>query len=66
MRYKIKWKSGDEGPLTPEIFDTEDAAKGRVRQLVNQHPRDLVVDVWNEDETWQIVTQAGIAEWCKA
>lgn len=52
--------------MTPEIFDTEGAAKERVRQLVNQHPRHLEVDVWNEDETWQIVTPAGIAEWCKA
>jgi hypothetical protein len=66
MRYKVKWKSGGDGPLTPETFDTEGAAKARVRQLVNQHPRDLQVDVWNEDETWQIVTPAGIAEWCKA
>ena len=66
MRYKVKWKSGGQGPLMPEIFDTEGAAKERVRQLVNQHPRHLEVDVWNEDETWQIVTPAGIAEWCKA
>jgi hypothetical protein len=66
MRYKVKWKSGDEGPLAPELFDTEDGAKGRVRQLLNQHHDRLVADVWNEDETWQIVSPAGIADWCKA
>jgi hypothetical protein len=66
MRYKVKWKARGEGPITPEIFDSEDAAKARVRQLINEHPRDLVIDVWDEDETWQIVTSAGIAEWCKA
>jgi hypothetical protein len=65
MRYKVKWRTGSEGPLAPELFDLEDAAKARVRQLIGQHRSGLVVDVWNEDETWQIVTPAGIAEWIR-
>ena len=66
MRLKVKWRIGDEGPLAPEVFDTEDAAKERVRQLLTEHRDQVTVDVWNEQETWQIVSPAGVEEWSKA
>ena len=65
VRYKVKWRIADRGPLAPEEFDNIDQAKERVRQLLAEH-QDAVVDVWNMDETWQIVSPAGVAEWCKA
>jgi hypothetical protein len=65
VRYKLKWKAAFDGPLSPEMFETEEAAKTRARELISQHPQGLVLDVWNEAETWQIVTPAGMADWCK-
>jgi hypothetical protein len=65
VRFKVKWRRGNDGPLAPEVFDTEDQAKERVRQLLAEH-QDNVVDVWNEEETWQIVSPAGVAEWSRA
>jgi len=64
MRYKIKWNVGGTGPLTPELCDSEESAKNRVRQSISERRAGLVVDLWNEDETWQIVTSAGVKEWC--
>jgi hypothetical protein len=64
MRYKLKWRADGAGPLTPETFDTEDQAKVRARELLAAQGTAVVIDVWNEDETWQIVTPAGVAEWC--
>jgi hypothetical protein len=66
MRYKVKWRAGGEGPLAPEIFDTEEQAKERVRRLLAEHRDHVVVDVWNEQETWQIVSPAGVEEWSRA
>ena len=66
MRYKVKWRVGNDGPLSPEIFDTEDQTKERVRQLIAEHQDRVVVDVWNEQETWQIVSPAGVVDWCKS
>src|SRR5262249_26040143 len=66
MRYKVKWRVGDEGPLAPELLENEDAAKERARRLIQCHGENLIIDVWNEDETWQIVTGAGVAAWCGA
>jgi hypothetical protein len=66
MRYKVKWRVGTAGPLMPELCESEDSAKDRVRELIKHYPEGLAVDVWNENETWQIVTPAGAAEWCKA
>ncbi len=65
MRYKVKWRIADDGPLAPEEFENIDQAKERVRQLLAEH-QDAVVDVWNMDETWQVVSPAGVADWCKA
>jgi hypothetical protein len=65
VRFKVKWRKGNDGPLAPEVFDTEDQAKERVRQLLAEH-HDMIVDVWNEEETWQIVSPAGVAEWSRA
>ena len=64
MRYKLKWRADGTGPLTPETFDTEDQAKSRARELLAAQGTAVVIDVWNEDETWQIVTPAGVAGWC--
>jgi hypothetical protein len=66
MRYKIKWRSGGDGPLAPELFDDDPSAKARVRELLGTYGTNVTIDVWNESETWRIVTSAGIAEWCKA
>lgn len=60
MRYKLKWRADGTGPLTPETFDTEDQAKSRARELLAAQGTAVVIDVWNEDETWQIVTPAGV------
>ena len=64
MRYKLKWRAHGTEPLTPETFDTEDQAKARARELLAAQGTAVVIDVWNDDETWQIVTPAGVAEWC--
>jgi hypothetical protein len=64
MRYKLKWRAHGTGPLTPEEFDTEDQAKARTRELLAAHGTAVVIDVWNEDETWQIVAPAGVAVCC--
>ena len=65
MRYKLKWRAGEEGPLQPEIFNTMDAAKMRARQLLTEYGDRATIDIWNEDETWQIVSPAGVADWVK-
>jgi hypothetical protein len=64
MRYKLKWRADRTGQLTPETFDTEDPAKSRARELLAAQGTAVVIDVWNEDETWQIVTPAGVAGCC--
>lgn len=65
MRYKIKWRSDGQGPLKPEILDTVEATKARVRELLAQFGDGATIDVWNEDETWQIVSHSGVADWSK-
>jgi hypothetical protein len=65
VRFKVKWRTEGEGPLAPEVFESEDQAKERVRQLLAEH-HGVVVDVWNEEETWQIVSPAGVEEWSRA
>jgi hypothetical protein len=66
MRYKLKWRADGTGPLAPETFDAEDHAKARARELLAAQGAAVVIDIWNEDETWQIVTPAGVTEWCAA
>lgn len=66
MRYKVKWRADGEEPLQPEAFDSEDAAKARTRELLAKYASRVTIGIWNEDETWQIVTQAGVADWCGA
>lgn len=63
MRYKLKWRTDGTEPLQPEIFDTMDAVKARVRALMAQYGERATIDLWNEEETWQIVSPAGIADW---
>jgi hypothetical protein len=65
MRYKLKWRAGGDEPLQPEIFDTLDAAKRRARELLARYGERATIDVWNDDETWQIVSPAGIADWSR-
>ena len=64
MRYKLKWRAGGTGPLALETFDTEDQAEARARELTAAQGAAVVIDIWNEEETWQIVSPAGVAEWC--
>ena len=66
MRLKVKWRAGGEEPLQPEGFDSENAAKARVRELFAKYGSQITIDIWNEDETWRPITSAGVAEWCKA
>jgi hypothetical protein len=63
MRYKVKWRAEGKEPLAPETFDTVDQAKARARQLLATFDEHVTIDVWNEDETWQIVAPPGVAEW---
>jgi hypothetical protein len=66
MLYKVKWRADGEEPLQPEAFDSEDAAKARTRELLAKYGTRVTIDIWNNDETWRIVTPAGVADWCKA
>ena len=65
MRYKVKWRAAEASALQPETFPTFDAAKERVRDLLATRGHQIAVEVWNEDETWQIVSSAGAEEWSK-
>ena len=65
MQYKVKWRVAGDGPLAPEVFASEAEAKARARQLLGEHGARVTIDVWNGEETWQIVSPAGVAEWCK-
>ena len=65
MRYKLKWRAAGEGPLSPEVFNSVEDARKRGRELIARYHRQLVADVWNEDETWQVVTPAGFEDWCE-
>jgi hypothetical protein len=66
MRYKVKWKAGGAGPLQPEVFDSFETAKERIRNLLASHGSQASIEVWNEDETWQIISPTGAAVWSKA
>jgi hypothetical protein len=66
MRLKIKWRADGEEPLQPEAFELETAAKARARELLAKYGSGVTISVWNDAETWQIITPAGIAEWCNA
>jgi len=37
----------------------------RVRNLLVAREEQAANEVWNEDETWQIVSSAGVEEWAK-
>ena len=65
MACKLKWRVDSAGPLSPETFDNDKQAKARARELLALHGQSVTIDVWNDDETWQIVTAAGVADWCK-
>jgi hypothetical protein len=65
MPYKIKWRVDGSGPLHPQTFATEEQAKAAARKLLADHGHHVTIDVWNDDETWQIITPAGVAEWSK-
>ena len=65
MRLKVKWRADGEEPLQPESFDSENAAKAKVRELLAKYGSRITIDIWNEDETWRIITPAGVTEWCK-
>ena len=65
MRYKIKWRANGDGPLQPEMVETLDQAKARSRELLATYAEKLTIDIWNEDETWQIVSPTGVPDWCR-
>ena len=65
MRYKVKWRAGGEEPLAPELFESDAPAKARARELLDKYGSRVTIDIWNEDETWQIIAPPGVAEWCK-
>ncbi len=62
-RYKINWRTQGAAMIVSEAFGSFEAAKRRGRDLLAQH-EGLVASVWNDDETWQVVTPAGFHEWC--
>ena len=66
MRYKLIWRVDDGFPASPEAFDGDEAAKARAKELLAKYRTRVKIDVWNEDQTWRIVTPAGVVEWCKA
>ena len=66
MRYKLIRRVDDGFPASPEAFDGDEAAKSRARELLVKYRSRVKIDVWNEDQTWRIVTPAGVGEWCKA
>jgi hypothetical protein len=49
------------GPLQPETFESIDATKQRVRQLIAQHGSRASIEIWNEDERWQVISSAVLA-----
>jgi len=65
MRYKVKWRAEGEEPLLPELFESDAPAKARARELLAKYGARIVIDVWNEDETWQIIAPPGVSEWCE-
>jgi len=65
MVYTVKWRVAETSALQPETFKTFDAAKERVRNLLAAHGGQAAIEVWNEDETWQIVSSSGVEEWAK-
>ena len=65
MRYKVKWRAEGEGPLSPELFESDAPAKARALQLIAKYGTRIVIDIWNEDETWQIIAPPGVVDWCK-
>ena len=66
MRYKVKWWADGAGPLQPEVFDSFETAKERIRNLLASHGSQASIEVWNEDETWQVVTPNGVEAWSKS
>jgi hypothetical protein len=64
MRYKIKWRAGGDEPLSPEVCDGDAPAKARTRELLSKYGDRVTIEIWNELETWRIVTPAGVTEWC--
>jgi hypothetical protein len=60
----VKWRAGAEQPLQTETFGTTEEAKARMRELLAKDPMRVMIELWNADETWQIVTPTGIGEWC--
>jgi hypothetical protein len=62
-KYKINWKTGTGRNIVSEAFDTFEGAKARGRELLVRHDN-LIASVWDEEETWQVVTPARFREWC--
>jgi hypothetical protein len=63
VKYKVKWRIANSGPLTPELVENAEAAKRRARELILEHGENVQVEMWNEEETWQVVAAAGAEEW---
>jgi hypothetical protein len=64
MRYRVKWRDTKEHPLVPEPCESADEAKERSRALLQKFGPACTIEIWNEDESWQVVSSAGIREWC--
>jgi hypothetical protein len=61
--YKVTWRISGSGPLSAELIESAEAAKRRTRDLFLMHGEKVQVEIWNEDETWQVVSPAGADEW---
>jgi hypothetical protein len=63
MPYKVLWRVDPRSPLRPEVCDDIEQARSRARELCRHYGSRVRIEVWDEDETWQVVSAAGIAEW---
>jgi hypothetical protein len=67
MRYKVKWKAGGAGTrCSPRCSIPLKPPRERIRNLLASHGSQASIEVWNEDETWQIISPTGAAVWSKA
>ena len=64
MRCKVKWRAKGEEQLAPEMFESFALAKLRSCELLAKYGSLVTIGIWNDDETWQIVSSTGIAAWC--
>lgn len=66
MRCKVKWRTDKTVQFEIESFENTELAKKRARDIITAKTGQATVELWNESETWQIVSAAGAEAWCRA